>query len=404
MKKDNHTLEITSNGETFSVRNSTGFQAKDIPMVRLHMLASAYCGFDEKLKLLVNSESLRERFIQLIHRYNTPEHLKVPRPLSNYLANSLDKDRFDFTINKNKARNHSCIFLGAGPTLKRDIDQAFESGHCVIAAGSAITFCAKHGYTPDICLALDPNDTEIIRFENLPDSWKGVPLVYKGRLIPEALALWPGKRVWVPGTGWQGTSIWEGTTEKFSGGGIGVSTWVLEIAKFLNFDSIYFVGVDLGLTKEGGLYDKSMAHLEKREDITRREKSFQDEKITLSELIKKLELTVHTLSTELGGVARINEIPRASKKFTLTLQPFTRKYKRRVRRIAKDILQSIDVVLSGRSFTLPELESQAVVKYLLQPQIHIAMNKFRVLGTLDLNIFMDTCKTIKPYIQKIANG
>lgn len=372
----------------------------NVPIRNLFAFALAFTGYTETVQVFSDDKEIQERFLQLLQRSQTSEHISGGQPLINYVTNLSVRDRYDFDKSKGCAKGKTVIFCGAGPSLEKHFDEIVNSGHFVIAGGSAMAVFARKGVKPDAVMAVDPNEAQLPRFREIPKDWTDVPLIYKNRLNIQALQMWPGRKLCMPGGGTKELARWEGKTSLPSGG-VSVTTTSLSVIKALGADSVILVGVDLGLSEEC-LYASTIGDLEHTEDMERRKDSFEDEKKTFEEIIPKVGIKVYTVSTAVEGMEKIESIPKGAK-FSLPLKRYSRHYWHRLKKLAKEMSDSIDAIYTKRKMNFEsDFKNAAIFTYLLYHYLDTAIARSLVTNELDLDPILATMKQVQPLLKRIT--
>lgn len=373
------------------------FEHPQMKEEHLSFLATGFIDLQDDVDIKSDDEQLKNRFIQLVKRVQSPEYVGYPRPLINYLRNLWRTDRYDFEACQNLLTGRPLIFCGAGPSLEEHKEYLTNTNNFVIAGGSAITWFHRHGIKPSLAYAFDPNDEELKRFKDI--DWPDVPLLYKGRLSPEIASNWKGPKLWIKGNGQPATSKLEGANYDFLGTGISVTTSIFAIANFLDASEVYLIGVDLGDT----LYPESLKDLEESADLERRKELFEDEKRTIEEQIAKYpNRRVLTASTELSGISKGTPPANASNSIVAPLKRFNRQYWRRIKKSVVKWVEELESFLQNEEFDINDLLSMNVTQTLLKSHKDIALNRYRVTGVLNLKGVILAMEESLPILKRIA--
>jgi hypothetical protein len=152
------------------------------------------------------------------------------------------------------------IICGAGPSLFEQLPNAYE-GVILIAAGSAINALTSAGILPHLAVALDPHSYQFSR--TLMHTGFEVPLFFRLRWCPAALAAAHGPLLYLPGAGGYPVVEWLEESLGVNGPrleeGPTATCVAVELAKALGCHPITLAGVDLSL-REGRLYAPGVTH------------------------------------------------------------------------------------------------------------------------------------------------
>lgn len=212
---------------------------------------------------------IRKAFVTAVDSQKCLGHLNEPISpfLYNYLINKfgVSNSRFSLESLINELNGTSrVLFCGAGPSLYQTwdfVEFCLRTGYArVIAGGSAVKAFSDKGLVPDLCIACDPNATAPERFD-LPESFtsKTILLAESGT-HPAILANWKGPQVVTNGlAAFPGLiNYTEPGRLVLKTGGIGVSTFAMEIAKAIGAKELLLLGVDLNPTTDGKLYPSDL--------------------------------------------------------------------------------------------------------------------------------------------------
>ena len=149
-------------------------------------------------------------------------------------------------------QNVPAIICGAGPSLKKNMDQLahLKDKALLFAGGSSVNALTAAGIIPHFGGGIDPNPPQLERL--LTNQAFEVPFFYRGRMFHEAFNAISGKRLHITGSG--GYSIADWIEEKldisgtFIEEGHNVINFLMEIAAHMGCNPIIFVGMDLAYT------------------------------------------------------------------------------------------------------------------------------------------------------------
>ncbi len=170
------------------------------------------------------------------------------------------------------------VLCGAGPSLMDSAEMLKTLGNkaLILAGGSAIPALIKNGICPHLTMALDPNEEEYMRLNQVA-GFKA-PFLYGGRLCPKVFSVASGPLGYIrSGTGGPMEQYIEqelGIAGPDLGCGLGkealsVTTLGLSLLTFLGCNPIFFVGVDLAC-REGQHYAQGFAANIQKAPLVRR--------------------------------------------------------------------------------------------------------------------------------------
>jgi hypothetical protein len=169
-----------------------------------------------------------------------------------------DRELYDFRALSGALKGTPVLFVGAGPSTQRDIEKIrtiSEGGHAfIVTGGTGITVLHNNGIRPDLCLAVDPFDQEIERFKDI--DYNDVPLLASNSLNPTCYDMWTGPLIAAQGLNCMkiGQFIEGNDIVTVDEGPVGVSTWAINLFKYMGATDIYLIGVDLCFGDKGETY------------------------------------------------------------------------------------------------------------------------------------------------------
>jgi hypothetical protein len=139
------------------------------------------------------------------------------------------------------------VVLGAGPSLAQHAQALAEN------PGYALYTCAlqtlpalqPYGLKPDLCLALDYDNSMLSIYERLdPEFAKDVPLIYSTKVNPEVVRRYPGPTLPLWTMGGLATFVMQDREFVLDAGG-NVSVTLLRLLRWMGAGSVLLVGQDL---------------------------------------------------------------------------------------------------------------------------------------------------------------
>ncbi|OGN62216.1 MAG: hypothetical protein A3F09_00545 [Chlamydiae bacterium RIFCSPHIGHO2_12_FULL_49_11] len=259
----------------------------------------------------------KEVHFKVLHQYY--ERMAFPLVVSNILHNSrFMEGSFALHQFKGVCRGETVIVCGAGPSLEKQMKELrkAQSRHVIIACGSAISALGHAKIRPDLHVAIDPTEEEVIRVKNTP--YLDVPLCFSLRLNKDVAPLCMGRRVYLPcicphALEAEIERVFEGSAEAHTSipDAFSVLFLGLWIAEVLGASCIILAGVDLG-RMEDKLYASGVSVLHRR-DTALQEVDWALQKKGVERFIRdRPHLALHHLgpsSLILEGAKRVEVLP-----------------------------------------------------------------------------------------------
>lgn len=276
------------------------------------------------------------------------------------------------------------IIIGAGPSLDldgKDLDPLIKNSALILSGGSALEWVQKKGITPHFSLLFDPNSNHE-RFLQVQE--EGHRAIFTLRASTPVVLSWKGPK-WLLST--EAFHLWESAwhpTESILNVGWNVATALGAFARFLGCTSLFFIGVDLDVGKEGEIYPEGILTTKEDEERECRQLEWQLARDWLSSFSEK--------SSQEGTQVFFgeNSLFRPGKK--LPFKEFAAKYAKQTCLI-EEIIQAHEK--SNRLLTLPleEFEERMSESYL---------NTKNLLETYLATEAMETI-VLEPFYQKILS-
>jgi len=224
--------------------------------------------YGKKLAFLKHPKYEKELFDQLQHRIVfDQERMNIflgeyltygARYYLNFYRNlSVLSDSFDGEALFGKYKNVPAVIVGAGPSLDKNGELLKSIGDkgLIFSGGSGLLALLAKGIQPHFAGAIDPNPLQAERMIR-SKAYKG-PLFYRLRLLPEALKVISGPKLYIPGSGGFDTAEWIENELGIEGQNIeeghNVVAFLVAIAEKMGCNPIVLVGLDLGYP-EGKIY------------------------------------------------------------------------------------------------------------------------------------------------------
>ncbi|WP_147820829.1 motility associated factor glycosyltransferase family protein [Salidesulfovibrio onnuriiensis] len=144
------------------------------------------------------------------------------------------------------AKGVGAVILGAGPSLAEYIPRILENrGYALYTTAlQTMPILQKHGFKPDLCLAIDFDASMLKTYDRLdPEFAKDVPLIYSTKCNPELVKRYPGPTIPLWTVGGMGTFVMQGRELVLDAGG-NVSLTLTRFLRWLQVSHIVLVGQD----------------------------------------------------------------------------------------------------------------------------------------------------------------
>lgn len=183
--------------------------------------------------------------------------------LRNYITNKATKrdNLFSFdSLMSSLTNQQRILFCGAGPSLYESwefVEFCLNTGYAtVVAGGSAIKAFESECLIPDICLVCDPNPGVATRSDLSKGFMASTVLLAGSGVHPGLLNKWSGPKVLTNGmSALKVGDYLEPNTTKISEGGIGVSTFAMNLANnIVGCQELMLLGIDLSPTADNKVY------------------------------------------------------------------------------------------------------------------------------------------------------
>jgi len=153
-----------------------------------------------------------------------------------------------------KFNNVPAIICGAGPSLDINIDvlATLKDRALIFGGGTALNALNARGVMPHFGVGIDPNPAHFTRL--ISNHAFELPFLYRARMLPEAIEMVHGDRLFVPGTSGYDIGDWiedalgfkmEKTIEE----GCNVLNFSLVLAQLMGCNPIICVGIDLAYSR-----------------------------------------------------------------------------------------------------------------------------------------------------------
>lgn len=268
---------------TVTKDKTTGLLTVDTPLYtisnftqnNLDYITTPFAGLSVGFDIECDDADLLEDITLRLDRQSTWGFFTHSEPVGvrNYINNALTSKMQVYTVNSLKGIAHGrpLLYLGAGPSLERDIERVREviekKQAIVIAGGSAIRILANKGLKPDYCLALDPYDPEWeVVFKHVDPKWTaGIKLLTNLVLEPRCFDMWQGE-IYIGGgcNCFSPRDAIDGL-QSIKEGQAGVSTSILYWASYMGFKELTMLGTDLCYGTDG---DKLVQYADGRTEDT----------------------------------------------------------------------------------------------------------------------------------------
>lgn len=308
-----------------------------------------------------------------VHKFKKELH---PIVVSYYWNIANKREKFSLDPLRGFLKGKPVLFIGAGPSLELHLGELrellAERKFFVITGGTGIKMLAEHGIVPDLCLAIDPYDTEFERFKDLPEDFqkKTVLLTYHG-LNPKCFDGWKGPLICARGLeGHALGRIIEDMPDYAIGcevsiGAGSVTTWLLELLEVFEAGDLYMLGVDMVPKAEGVIYafDQTFSDttLKKHQDNWRLEMRLM---VARAAKYRRGIWNLGSLATEIPGIVKIPfqevKLPTITAP-KIKLKPHTMNVRAKLLKFRNDLEHVIN------RYHFPEFHQSPVYKDFLHP-------------------------------------
>lgn len=247
-------IDVTlSDDNTWTVTTQL-YTLKGIKPYDFETVVGPFAGMTSEFKVTAYDKDIEDLIKkELISKSSSGYFLDPMQPaLFNYITNLLqEREAQDATVLKDIAKGKPIVYVGAGPSLVRDIPairaMVTNSTAIVIAGGTAGQILCKNGITPHFFIAYDSLDNEYDKvFKHLTEEWmQDTTLICYPYLNSKCFNKWSGDMIMFGG---MPSIVGRNTLDNITtmnDGGSGVTTTAMNLASYMGADSIHLVGVDL---------------------------------------------------------------------------------------------------------------------------------------------------------------
>jgi hypothetical protein len=357
---------------------------------------------------LMNSQSRAKGFL-------TPAH----PALASYWYNILNKrEKFHAHALKDRFKGKRLLFCGAGPSLEKNAETIKkiidEDRALVVTGGTGIKIMHDLGIVPHLCLAVDPFDHERERLLGLDPEWcKKTVLLASTALNPQCFDKWPGPLMAADGLNAMDVGKFvEGEYEAIDEGGVGVSTMMTDLARYLGISEVHLVGCDLCFGEDGRTYsnDEDMIcadYVARTVEGKETKQNWIQESIDIGERLRERNIKIFNSSGGLNipgsTIQSLDKLlKRSAQDNKFDLIPWTKYRKERIVKKVKEIRDNLEY-LTENLFDETIFE-QIGYKYLLKQYDDVQEYQFWRSGSYNYSLMREVCRTNVELIDEALEG
>lgn len=419
-------------GEDGSVRYkilSNTFKLHELTYEELSYAVTPFIGCSGKLHMHIHesigSEKERERIYMhladLMHNQSRAKGFLTPAhpALSSYWFNILnEREKFSVKPLKNLFKGKRMLFCGAGPSLEENFETIKqiidEDKALVVTGGTGIKIFHDAGIVPHLCLAVDPFDHEQERLLGLDPEWqKQTVLLASTALNPKCYDQWEGPLIAAEGLNAMDIGLFiEDEYEAICEGGVGVTTMMTDLARYLGISEVNLVGCDLCFGKDGRTYaqnkDMTCAEYIPREvDGKKTKQNWVQEANDIGERLKERGIKIFNSS---GGLTIPGSTNRSLQKIldkdnvdiVLPLVPWTKEYKSKIRDRCNTFYR--ELLHLTENLMTEEVFDYMAYKYLIHHYDNVQEYQFWRTGMYNYSLIREVCRTNAELLYEALRG